>query len=70
MKEWWLARLQERSTITALLTVAGGFLGRQIAPEYADALTLLAMTAAGGIAVATKEQRPPTERRGVASSDR
>lgn len=59
MKAWWAARLQERSTWAALLTVFGALFGRQMAPDQAEAITLLGMLAASAIGVATKE-KPPT----------
>lgn len=56
MKTWILDRLRERNTWAALLTLAGVLLGRNLAPEQAEAITTLGLIVAGGIGVASKER--------------
>ena len=55
MKAWILDRLRERSTWAAIVTVAGVFLGRAIAPDQAEAITTLGVLVVGGIAAGSKQ---------------
>lgn len=55
MKAWILARLGERNTWAALVTVAGVFMGRALAPEQSEAITTLGVLVIGAITVGTRQ---------------
>lgn len=55
MKAWLVARLSERNTWGALLTLLGVVLGRTFAPDQAQAITEVGLLLAGAIGVVGKQ---------------
>ncbi len=54
---WLLDRFTERSTVAAVVVVAGGLGGAQLDGEMRDAILTVSTVAAGAVAFATKEQK-------------
>ncbi len=55
MRDWIMARLTERNTWGAILTLLGVVLGRTFAPDQAEAITTIGLIVAGGIGVVSKQ---------------
>ncbi len=57
MKQYWLERLQERSTWIAIITIFGSLFGSSLVPEKAEAFITAGMLIVGGAAAAMKEKK-------------
>ena len=57
LRDWAIARAQEKSTVTTAVTAIGVTVGIAVLPERAEALATLAWLIASAIAVATKEEK-------------
>ena len=55
---WLLDRLQERSTVLALISSGATLFGASLSPERAEAILTIGTLVTGAIAAATREGKP------------